>query len=805
MKTNTKYQISESTCFRSTVNKWPAWSTLISPGVASLHLTNYQIKVLESYLENPEAHVLASQNPELAGGPFVNLSTDRTDDIRTLLFETKKKQAKKIEFAESLKSFANRLATEANGNPLEAYYSEMPPPLRGLVELVYDYFDRPNVRILEGLLYNSELYDVSGQAFNIGKLSKDDSRPFIVNTPCLRLAGEIEWNVTFADHVVDELFRLDTHPSSLDNIEEIIANTNLTVDCLKPFLTEDLSPISPAWKEKRIRLRYFGHACVLVEWNGVSVLTDACVPTVPELGGAERFTFRDLPERIDFVLITHNHHDHYVIDTLLRLRHRIGCLVVPKSHGILFGDVSLKLLSAKLGFSRVIELDNLESVAFDGGEIVGVPFLGEHADLSLGKTGYVVRCGRERILFAADSDCLDSSIYRRISKTIGPVQTAFVSVELDGAPLSWVNGPLLPRQPSPRVDKKRRNHACDSRRALSMIEALESKRTYVYAMGIEPWTEYLLGALTTPDSARWHESELFLSCAQARGVWPAELLRGKTTIFIDEELSPCRPTELDGELPPYWERLRLQARRDGGERDQGELLHLLYNPASVMSIPLAEKDVTQVERGGPFAPSVVLLGSFLVSCFERLVNDSFCLAAVLEPSLICRPVQEPAVVNCVLPLRVDLSGDPSFIELLRRLEKVISSGLDNRLKPDRMNMLTKQILSAAAPGQIRVGFIFSPEVGDDLTHSSLTDTDSFAAVCTVVIVVKVLTFGGYQISLRANSFVTGESIGQDFARQLDVLLGPEHCSWESSIRQIYSIAAELRHKRVESSVPEFLF
>ena len=41
-----------------------------------------------------------------------------------------------------------------------------------------------------------------------------------------------------------------------------------------------------------------------------------------------RYTYSDLPDRIDYVVITHNHQDHVLLETLLQLRHQIGTVIV---------------------------------------------------------------------------------------------------------------------------------------------------------------------------------------------------------------------------------------------------------------------------------------------------------------------------------------------------------------------------------------------------------------------------------------------------------------------------------------------
>jgi hypothetical protein len=55
-----------------------------------------------------------------------------------------------------------------------------------------------------------------------------------------------------------------------------------------------------------VRVRYFGHACVLVE---TAVLTDPFV-SYDYPAEVPRYTLADLPDQIDYALITHAHSDH---------------------------------------------------------------------------------------------------------------------------------------------------------------------------------------------------------------------------------------------------------------------------------------------------------------------------------------------------------------------------------------------------------------------------------------------------------------------------------------------------------------
>jgi L-ascorbate metabolism protein UlaG (beta-lactamase superfamily) len=301
---------------------------------------------------------------------------------------------------------------------------------------------------------------------------------------------------------------------------------------LLPLLSRDPAPPMDRWEGPGIRVRYCGHACVLVECGGASIMVDPCIGVRPSEGGIERFTYSDLPPQIDYLLITHGHQDHFNIETLLRLRRRVNRLVVPRSFGILYGDLSLRLMAKRLGFKDVVEVDTLDSIPLPNGEIVPIPFMGEHADLAHGKTAYVVRFGRQQILFAADSDCLDSSMYSHIRNILGPIQTVFIGMECVGAPLSWSCGPFLPSKPEYEHENSRRYKGCDSERALDILEMVDADRLYIYAMGLEPWLEHLLGLAYSEDALQIKEARRLLKRTREAGFLESMLLFGRKDIHL---------------------------------------------------------------------------------------------------------------------------------------------------------------------------------------------------------------------------------------------------------------------------------
>jgi L-ascorbate metabolism protein UlaG (beta-lactamase superfamily) len=533
MKSEPTYRLAESTLAEPLVNCWSAWSFLIAPVPASLHLLQYQVSILQSYINDPTFHAAAGQDSSLAGGAFVNISADRASEVMRLLESAKNNQSHNLEFAQSILDFQGWLITNAKGGSLAPYYQRIPKPLRGYVELVYDYFNRPSLRFFENLLYRSHYYNSSLQSLRISRLDNDGSRPFFLNTPRLMEEDQINWQIPFDAPQVDQLFMLDTQPQSFDSICQILGLNEKWRGRILPMLTERPQELPEKWKSNSVRVRYFGHACLLIESRGISILTDPLVAVTPAEGGLGRFSYADLPREIDYALVTHNHQDHNSLETILRLRHRIKCLVVPKSFGILYGDISLKSLARRIGFKNVIELDVMENLQLPDGEITAIPFLGEHSDLAHGKTGYVIRLGKRQLLIGADLDCLDKRVYENVRQCIGRVDTVFLGTESVGAPLSWINGPLFPKRPSHEEEESRRQHGCDARRAVDILEALGATRLYNYAMGMEPWLEHILGLSLNESSPQWLESEKLLARARAGGFFDAERLYGKAEIILE--------------------------------------------------------------------------------------------------------------------------------------------------------------------------------------------------------------------------------------------------------------------------------
>ena len=537
MSDNNLYRLASTTVCEPLVSNWTAWPSVIAPVPAGFHLSEYQIPALQSFVENPALHAQACRSPELAGGPFVNIEVERVEEVKALLGEMQIQMAHNIRMARDLREFQNWLIEHARGESLEPYYGRIPASLRGYVELVYDYYHRASVRVLEGLLYESDYYLPTLHSLRLFSLRNDRARPYFLNTPRLLQEAQISCNMPFDDVRVDRLFELSLKPSTLAEVRELLSLDQSSDKALLPLLSSHEIMPPARWAEDSVRVKYFGHACVLFERRGVSILTDPFVPVRTLEGGIERHTYDDLPARIDYALVTHGHQDHFSLESLLRLRHRIECLIVPHASGMLYGDVSLKLLAKRLGFRNVIEMDVFESIPLEDGEIIAIPFLGEHSDIAHSKAAYVIRAGCRQILVAADADCLDINIYRNVRAALGPVDTVFIGLESVGATLSFAYGSLLPQKPSRTQEQTRRQHGCNAERALEILDVLDADHLYNYAMGLEPWMYYILGFDLDETSPQLQESEILLSKLRSRGFAAAERLYGKREFYLDDRAS----------------------------------------------------------------------------------------------------------------------------------------------------------------------------------------------------------------------------------------------------------------------------
>lgn len=515
------------------VDRWYAWVHLVSPATAAFVVVERHLRMMESYVRSPAMHAAAAANPATRSGPFLDLGGTQVAAVRALLDATRARARRRQDFVSAFAEL-DKLLERTTGNALEPLYPDVPAALRGLVELEYDRHNRARCRLYERLLYADALADPSGQCLRLMRADRDGDRPFAFSTPRLPTAedpdtaepgpgrGAVELTVPFAAPVLDTLFRARTEPVDPDALAE---GLGLDADTRPRFreLFTSTPPRTPADGEGSpagrggARVTYFGHACVLFEDDDVSILVDPVI-AYDHASEVPRFSFADLPDRIDYVLITHAHHDHVLPETLLQIRHKVGTVIVPGNDGGGLMDPSLRLVVEHLGFPDVREVRELDVVSLPHGAITAVPFVGEHHDLAIrSKTTYHIRLGGRAVLVGADTANVNPALYDRVHDLLGDIDLLFLGMECEGAPASWVYGPYFAHPLDRDHDRSRRGRASTSAEALDVVERFGGSEVYVYAMGEEPWLYPLLGIPYTTESLALQEAERLVKTCHAQG------------------------------------------------------------------------------------------------------------------------------------------------------------------------------------------------------------------------------------------------------------------------------------------------
>lgn len=511
--------------------KWYAWSYLIAPHTAALNILKRHIKIMESFLENPEIHYEASNNPNLIGGPFINLPENYVEQVQILLNWTYQNCAEYIEFAKNIDQTRNKLLQECKGQSLESYYEYLPKNLKGILELVYDLNDSVNIKFFEPLVYN-KFYNNKAQSIYLEFINHNNNLSFILSTPYLGQSNGLNIEIPFSSPVIDKLSASRKYGINLEEVIEYLPQ-NLDTSAFKNFFcNEPANSVSNNnFLENSIRIRYFGHACILLETSKLSILIDPLIAYDSQTQ-SENFSFKDLPDKIDYLLISHNHQDHVVFESLLQLRHKVKHVIVPQNNTGMIQDPSLALIFERLGFQSIIESIEFKKISDLNMTITPVPFIGEHSDLDIRtKIGYHIVLNNHSFLFLIDSRNMDSSLYENTFRIIGRTDYIFLGMECVGAPMSWLYGPLFSNKITRNYDNQRRLSGSDFAKAQQIIQSTKCNNIFIYAMGLEQWLSHILTLNYNDNSPQLIEAKMLVDWCKQNNK-NAEILFSKKELII---------------------------------------------------------------------------------------------------------------------------------------------------------------------------------------------------------------------------------------------------------------------------------
>lgn len=532
MTTDVLY-LKADTYFEPLLNHWYAWPYLLPPATCARHVVNTHRRIMQSFVKNYKLHIMASKESILTGGEFLNCTEEQVDDIKALIEELDEKCNDLVELSDAIKQLDELVYKHTSGESIEYLYPQVPAPLKGCVEIFLDMEHRASYRLIEPLLYRSRYYKPSLQSLSFGLLSKIGERPFVLSTPRLPDENHMQVEADFNAPIVDAIFQAREKPLSSADIDKLFEKHMQTGGIsYRDFFTTEKPKFSHTPVEDGVRLSYTGHAGFLLETKDINIMVDPIIASRKSDNDETMISFSELPETIDYILLTHTHMDHANIETLLQLRYKTQKIMVPKNNGGTLADPSLRLMLLQLNFD-VIEVDDLDEITIPGGRIVSLPFLGEHGDLNIrSKTAWYVEAHGKKCFFGADSSNPDRNLYEHLGKIFTDLDVLAIGMECVGAPYTWAYGALHTKKVSKAIKNSRRLDGSDCEQALPMVKAFNAKQVYVYAIGLEACFKYFNGLEHDDDSKQVVESNKFIEACTNTSV-PAEILYCKKTITFN--------------------------------------------------------------------------------------------------------------------------------------------------------------------------------------------------------------------------------------------------------------------------------
>ena len=219
------------------------------------------------------------------------------------------------------------------------------------------------------------------------------------------------------------------------------------------YTNELKRPVSPSphvpdpkqWPDRGVHAAWLGHSTVLLKIDGFTILTDPVFSTRAgiHLGfttlGVKRLVepalkIADLP-RIDLIVLSHAHMDHFDIPSLRRLESRDTAVVTASRTGDLL---------------RAGQYDTVHEIGWGEEQSVGPAVIKAievnhwgarlRTDTYRGYNGYLINVGRYRVLFAGDT-----ADTKKLTKVAGSKRLDMIIMPV-GAYDPWVRFHCTPEQ-----------------------------------------------------------------------------------------------------------------------------------------------------------------------------------------------------------------------------------------------------------------------------------------------------------------------------------------------------------------------
>jgi L-ascorbate metabolism protein UlaG (beta-lactamase superfamily) len=221
-----------------------------------------------------------------------------------------------------------------------------------------------------------------------------------------------------------------------------------TIESWRPIAPAFAKPEPSKWSDARVTAAWIGHATALINFFGITILTDPVL--FPRIGirlpgftiGPKRLTapaleFHELP-RIDVVLLSHAHFDHFDLRTLDHFHQNTSVITAPNTKDLLRWTRLLDVTE--------LRWDERKSLKTAAGDIAISAFQVKHwgarkqRDTHRGYNGYLIERNGRRILFGGDTALTNT--FARLSRH-GRIDLAIMSI---GAYNPWIHSHCTPEQ-----------------------------------------------------------------------------------------------------------------------------------------------------------------------------------------------------------------------------------------------------------------------------------------------------------------------------------------------------------------------
>ncbi len=224
-----------------------------------------------------------------------------------------------------------------------------------------------------------------------------------------------------------------------------------TIESWRAIAPAFTKPEPLKWNDAQVTAAWIGHATVLINFFGINILTDPVL--FPRIGirlpgftiGPKRLTapalqFHELP-RIDLVLLSHAHFDHFDLQTLHRFDEHTRVITAPNTTDLLKWTRLRDIIELRWRERKVLKIDKQTT-----GDITISACQVRHwgarkqRDVYRGYNGYLIERNGRRILFGGDTAMTDS--FAKLQHH-GEIALAIMSI---GAYNPWIHSHCTPEQ-----------------------------------------------------------------------------------------------------------------------------------------------------------------------------------------------------------------------------------------------------------------------------------------------------------------------------------------------------------------------